>query len=165
MRTRRPVISVVAGILGWSSLSWGTRGTYSGRSGREWGHQGAPPTPPWIPRTPITSFADVAQLGQGRGPPASKWPGPPAYPSTLGSPSLPQAVRGRTEIGDICLLGPLGSRPRPLAPESFCRHSLQSREEEQPCAPRVSAPSCPPYPHLCLGPVRAGHSSALEGGT
>ena len=77
--------------------------------------------------------------------PASKWPGPPACPSTLGSPKLPQASQGRTEIGDICLSGPLAPAPA-HSPQSFCR-SLQSREQQR-VLPSLSErrPAVSPHP-------------------
>lgn len=74
--------------------------------------------------------------------PSTRWPGSPACPSTLGSPKLPQASRGRTEIGgDICLC-PLGFGRRPPASKVFPQEPPNPRRgRNESCSPASPKPS------------------------
>lgn len=123
-------------ILGLGLTSKGAGGTCSGGSWREKGPQGAPPAHPESPKLPLPPCRPHSALrGRGpQGPAFPKWPGPPACPSTLGSPQLPQASWGRTEIGDICLSGPLAATST-HSPQSLPAGASKPGRNSRPCSP------------------------------
>lgn len=137
---RKSLIAIVLGSLTGSpgKLFWGLR---NGR-GTKVPHRGTRSRE--LPTSPIDS-EDAER--DPRACPATRWPRPPACPSTLGSPKLPQASRGRTEIGDICLC-PLGSGRRPPASRIFPqeppnprRRSKQMASLKESCSPASPKPS------------------------